>query len=127
MKKLNYATFAAPTRELNFKEITGKDTLDILREEIGGYVDVFRLRDLDIWVDDEGLNKQLAPSIIIKNSKGPRITDWDAVLFGPAVFACHNEMGNTIDLTEEAREILKKFRLALLGEHPVLIYYNYEV
>ncbi|PHE70568.1 DUF3846 domain-containing protein [Bacillus wiedmannii] len=126
MKRLNYATLT-PGGVLSFKEVIGKDTLDILREETGGYVDVFRLRDLDIWVDDEGINKQLAPNVIIKNTKESQLTDWDVVLFGTAVFACHDEIGKTVDLTEQAKEILKKFKPAQLGSHPVLIYYNYEV
>lgn len=97
-------------------------TYEMLRDEIGGTIDVCMIDGvLDIWVDDEGMLKGLSPTILIKRSKKPELTDYDTLLVGPAVFASHNSSGDTISLTEEAIEIINQMQPALLGITPILV------
>ncbi|CAI6329775.1 hypothetical protein ACFWGV_20115 [Bacillus subtilis] len=124
---LNYATLK-PGELINFKEGEGS-TYDLLKKEIQGTLALTSIEELDVWYDDGFLLKEKPsmPSLIIKNTPNPSITDWDVVICGNIMFASSNEDGDTISLTEEATKILSKFKLALLGTNPVWVYHNYEV
>lgn len=124
MQQLNYATFKSGEK-ITLKQDVG-ETYDILKKEIGGTFDVVSvIEDLDIWVDDEGFLKGLEPTLIIKNSKEPALTDIDILITGPVVFASYDEEGRTISLTDKALEQLKKFKPALLGYNLVMVYENF--
>lgn len=124
MKKINYATLAAGEFEIAYKKGRG-DTYPILKKEINGTLDVVAVNQLDIWVDDEGLLKGLDPTLIIKNDKSPNITDRDIFLVGPLLFASHDGEGETVSLTAGAKLILKQFKPCILGDKPVMVYYNF--
>lgn len=122
MQQLNYATFSG--EKIEFKQAYG-ETYDIVSKEIGGILDVLSIDDLDIWLDDEGLLKELEPTIIIKNSEKPRLTDQDILIVGPVVFASSDEEGETISLTDNAKEQLNKFERVFIGDRYILLYKNY--
>lgn len=122
--KLNYGILK-PGEQITFKQEAHESSYNTLKKEIDGTLDVVQLNDLDIWLDGEGLLKELKPTLIIKNAKSNKITDRDIFIVGPVVFASHNEEGDTISLTDSAAEILEKFIPAYLGENKVFIYKNY--
>ena len=124
MMKLNYATLEAGEFEIQYKE-SKEDSYDILKKEIRGTLDVVRLNQLDIWVDDEGLLKNLDPTLIIKNDKSPNLTDRDIFLVGPLLFASHDGGGETVSLKAGADLILKQFKPCILGDKRVMVYYNF--
>jgi hypothetical protein len=124
LKALNYAVLS-PGALVEYKG-TDEESYDILKKEIDGTLDIVQLYDLDIWVNDEGLLLELEPTLIIKNSPLPTITNDDIYLVGPIVFASSNEMGDTVSLTNEAKMIMNSFVPAKLGDHNILVYQNYK-
>jgi hypothetical protein len=82
--------------------------------------------ELDIWYDDEFLLKgDPLPTLIIKNSKEPKLTDYDIFLCGNIMFASHDKEGDTVSLTDKAKQKLKRLKQAKLGEYPVWILLNF--
>lgn len=102
-----------------------EDTYDMLKSQINGTIAVTAVGELDIWIDDEGLLKQLSPTILIKRSKGNSITNKDTLLVGPVVLASRDEEGETIGLTESAKDVVSNMQPALLGEWPVFVIEQY--
>ena len=94
--------------ELKEKEI--KNTLEDLQKIVGGYIEIpFLSRDfnengIDTIINEEGkFIEGLEPEIaIIKDGK---ILD---IVYGNCVFASHDHEGNTIELNEEQKQIVKK-------------------
>lgn len=102
-----------------------ESTYNIIKNQVDGYLDVVAVDELDIWVDDEGLLKNLQPSILIKRSKKDELTNQDILLVGTAVFTSHDEEGDTIGLTDNAIKIIEEMKPAIIGMKPVLLLERY--
>ena len=94
--------------ELKEKEI--KNTLDELQKIVGGYIEipflsqVFNDNKIDIIINEEGkFIEGLRPEIAIV--KGNQVLD---VVYGNCIFASHDNEGNTIELNEEQKKIVKE-------------------
>ena len=94
--------------ELKEKEI--QNTLEDLQKIVGGYIEIpFLSRDfnenkIDTIINEEGkFIEGLEPEIaIIKDGK---ILD---IVYGNCIFASHDHEGNTIELNEEQKQIVKE-------------------
>ncbi|PED64011.1 DUF3846 domain-containing protein [Priestia megaterium] len=125
MNSIMYAT-AVPGGQIKFKEKRTNDTLKLLQEHVGGYVDCVHFRGLDIWVHDEGLLNGYDPCVIIKNNRSLGIEKDDIYLVGNAVFASSNSEGETVSLNPLALDTLNGFRkVPLSSGKSVLVYFNY--
>lgn len=81
-----------PKKQPRIEEVKG-NTYENLRKFIGGYIDRAALTEsIDMWVDDEGLLKQL-PLNFWRDRETP--------LVGVIVIAAHDGYGNTVGLTDE--------------------------
>lgn len=90
------------------------ELLDALQHAVGGYVDVVTLtKNVDMWVDEEGLLKNL-PVNIVATHIARLFGRTHQVYLGPAVFTGGmDDQGTTLGLTEDNAEIL--MNLALLA------------
>lgn len=124
---LNYATLQ-PQGTLEFKQ-TEVRSYDTLKKELDDATFAMtRVEELDIWYDDEFLLKgKYELTLIIKNKPEPRITDWDIVLCGSLMFASCDDKGDTVSLSENAKQILEKFVPASIGGKLVWVYNNYKI
>lgn len=90
------------------KEI--KNTLEDLQQIVGGYIEIpflsrtFNENKINIIINEEGkFIEGLEPEIaVVKDGK---IVD---VVYGNCVFASHDNEGNTIELNEEQKRIVKE-------------------
>ena len=126
MKQFNYATLL-PNDKIKFKDESELTTYEVLKKELDdATLDVRRIGELDVWFDDCFLfQEEPKPSFIIKNFPLPMLTDYDILICGPIVFASCDEEGETISLTSEALNEIKKLKPALLGENIVWVYENF--
>ena len=94
--------------ELKEKEI--KNTLEELQQIVGGYIEipflspVFNDNKINIIINEEGkFIEGLRPEIAV--IKGNQVLD---VVYGNCIFASHDHEGNTIELNEEQKQIVKE-------------------
>lgn len=95
--------------ELKEKEI--KNTLEELQKIVGGYIEipflsrVFNENKINIIINEEGkFIEGLEPEIAVIDGATQRILD---IVYGNCVFASHDREGNTIELNEEQKQIVK--------------------
>lgn len=66
---------------------------------------LFELEELDIFYDDEFLLKaNPEPTLVIKNSSSPFINNEDIILCGTFIFTSYNKEGETVSLSDKAKE-----------------------
>lgn len=65
-------------------------TLEAMQEVVGGYVELVRVGDLDLWVNEEGILEGLPLNRVIVGMP----------LVGPILVASSNEEGDTVGLTD---------------------------
>jgi hypothetical protein len=114
-KNLNKFMYRMPGQDKPVKftnDHNAKNSYDMLKHYIKDSITCASVGELDIWVDDEGLLKELPVNIIIKRSRGMEITARDTVLVGPAVFASHDAEGESIPPTAKAQSLLANMRPA---------------
>ena len=94
--------------ELKEKEI--KNTLEDLQQIVGGYIEIpflsreFNENKIDTIINEEGkFIDGLEPEIAV--IKDGRIID---IVYGNCIFASHDHEGNTIELNEEQKRIVKE-------------------
>lgn len=102
----------------DFYEYLQCDTFDIANREIGR-----KLKRFDLYIDDEGLLKDNAIVSAVDFLSQP-------VLVGNIIFANHDEEGNTVDLSDEdieyiRRYIKKRFTLDCPEGYNLLTYCEY--
>lgn len=95
--------------ELKEKEID--NTLEDLQQIVGGYIEIpflsrdFNENEIDIIINEEGkFIEGLEPEIVVIDGKAQRILD---IVYGNCIFASHDHKGNTIELNEEQKQIVK--------------------
>lgn len=95
--------------ELKEKEIN--NTLEELQKIVGGYIEipflsrVFNENKINIIINEEGkLIEGLEPEIAIIDGATQRVLD---IVYGNCIFASHDYEGNTIELNEEQKKIVK--------------------
>ena len=124
-QNLIYAT-AVPGEQVIFNEKKVSDTLSLLQDQVGGYVDCVHFEGIDIWCHDEGMILGLEPSLIIKNDPSPRITERDIMLAGPIIITSHDDEGGTVSLSLKAIDTLLQIRqITYGGDKKCLIFFNY--
>lgn len=96
--KIKVLVLKAEKEALELREVVTSDTLSFLQKTVGGTVDVLRLGDIDVWVNDECLLLDLPLNFYVGSVKHKEITHKIA---GDVVFASHNSEGETIGLTPE--------------------------
>ena len=107
--------------ELKEKEI--KNTLEELHKIVGGYIEMpflsreFSENKIDAIINEEGkFIDGLKPEIAIIKKETNSILD---VVYGNCIFASHNKEGNTIELNEEQKQIVKdKLKMDVLLKEP---------
>lgn len=89
-----------------------KNTLEDLQEIVGGYIEIpylsrdFNENKIDIIINEEGkFIEGLEPSIAIIQKETNSILD---IIYGNCIFASHDQEGNTIELNEEQKQIVKE-------------------
>lgn len=94
-----------------FEEKEIKNTLEDLQEIVGGYIEIpflsrdFNENEIDIIINEEGkFIEGLEPEIAVIDGATQRIID---IIYGNCVFAGHDHEGNTIELNEEQKQIVK--------------------
>ena len=94
-----------------FEEREIKNTLEDLQQIVGGYIEipfltpVFNDNKINIIINEEGkFIEGLEPEIAVIKKETNNILD---VVYGNCVFASHDEAGNTIELNEEQKQIVK--------------------
>jgi len=108
--------YRMPGEDLKMMEgVNKKNTYECISGKIQDCMDACRHGELDMYVDDAGLMKELEPNILIKRSRTNNITDRDTLLVGPVVFTSTDHGGNTISLTPKAKEIIANMKPARLG------------
>ena len=95
--------------ELKEKEI--KNTLEELHNIVGGYIEIpflsleFSKNKIDTIINEEGkFIDGLRPEIAIVKKETNKILD---VVYGNCIFASHDHEGNTIELNEKQKQIVK--------------------
>ena len=96
--------------ELKEKEI--KNTLEDLQKIVGGYIEIpflsreFNENKIDTIINEEGkFIDGLEPEIAIIKKETNSILD---VVYGNCIFASHDHEGNTIELNEKQKQIVKE-------------------
>lgn len=96
--------------ELKEKEI--KNTLEDLQKIVGGYIEIpflsreFNENKIDTIINEEGkFIDGLKPEIAIIKRETNSILD---VVYGNCIFASHDHEGNTTELNEEQKQIVKE-------------------
>ena len=70
------------TPELGLNAIDGEPSLETLQRHVGGYIELVKCpHGIEAWCDEEGLLKDLPPSIAVKRQDGLAL-----FLRGPVVF-----------------------------------------
>lgn len=94
--------------ELKVQEIGSE--LEDLQKIVGGYIEIpflshkFRDNGIDVIINEEGkLIDGLKAEIAIVDEKHGSILD---IVYGNCIFASHDEVGETIGLTEEQMQIV---------------------
>jgi hypothetical protein len=94
--------------ELKEKEIGTE--LEDLQKIVGGYIEIpylgetFRSNGIDVIINEEGkFIEGLKPEIAIVDKNRGAIVD---IVYGNCIFAAHNEVGETIGLSEEQTRIV---------------------
>lgn len=97
--------------ESTLKEKEIKNTLEDLQKIVGGYIEMpFLSRELnengiDIVINEEGkLIEGLEPEIAIIDKETNAILD---IVYGNCAFVSHDAEGNTIELNEKQKQIVK--------------------
>ena len=96
--------------ELKEKEIN--NTLEDLQKIVGGYIEipflsrVFNENKINIIINEEGKYIDgLKPEIAVIKKETNSILD---IVYGNCIFASHDHEGNTIELNEEQKQIVKE-------------------
>ena len=96
--------------ELKEKEIN--NTLEELQKIVGGYIEipfisrVFNDNKINIIINEEGKYIDgLKPEIAVIKKETNSILD---IVYGNCIFASHDHEGNTIELNEEQKQIVKE-------------------
>ena len=87
--------------------IVFEDGLESMQKLVGGYLERVAFdEDLDAWVDEEGLLKQLPHNFSVAIERAPgEFAKYK--LHGPVLFTSHDRAGNTTSLTlDQAQEII---------------------
>ena len=94
-----------------FEEREIKNTLEDLQKIVGGYIEIpflsreFNANEIDVIINEEGkFIDGLEPEIAVIDGTTQRILD---VVYGNCIFASHDHEGNTIELNEEQKQIVK--------------------
>lgn len=95
---------------LEEKEI--ENTLEELQKIVGGYIEIpflsriFNENKINIIINEEGkFIEGLEPEIAIIKRETNSILD---IVYGNCIFASHDREGNTIELNEEQKQIVKE-------------------
>jgi hypothetical protein len=88
-----------------------KNELEDLQAIVGGYIEIpylskaFSKNEIDIIINEEGkFIDGLKPEIAVVDKETNVVLD---IVYGNCIFASHDEEGNTIELTEAQKEIVK--------------------
>lgn len=94
------------------KETVIGTELEDLQKIVGGYIEIpflgdkFRNNGIDVIINEEGkLIEGLKAEIAIVSEKQGSILD---IVYGNCIFASHDEVGETIGLTDEQIEFVKE-------------------
>lgn len=94
-----------------FEEREIKDSLEGLQQIVGGYIEipflspVFNENEIDIVINEEGkFIDGLEPEIAVINKDTNTILD---IVYGNCAFVSHDAEGNTTELNEEQKKIVK--------------------
>lgn len=94
-----------------FEEREIKDSLTGLQKIVGGYIEipflspVFNENKIDVVINEEGkLIDGMTPEIAVMSKETNAILD---IVYGNCAFVSHDEEGNTIELNEEQKQIVK--------------------
>lgn len=85
--------------------------LEDLQEIVGGWIEIpylsRRLADegIDIIINEEGKLMGLEPQIVVADRETNKVLD---LVVGNCIFASHDEMGETVGLTNRQIEIVKE-------------------
>lgn len=87
------------------------NTLEELQKIVGGYIeipylsDVFAENEIDVIINEEGkFIDGLKPEIAVLSKGTNRVLD---IVYGNCIFASHDEEGNTTELNDSQKEIIK--------------------
>lgn len=82
-----------------------EDSLEASQEIVGGYIERVAIgTEIDLWLNEEGkLDDDLNENIVLVSKGRP----YD-VVHGNVFFTSHDDEGNTVSLTDEQIEDLKK-------------------
>ena len=93
------------------KEEEIKNTLEDLQKIVGGYIEIpflsqeFNENEIDVVINEEGkLIEGLEPEIAIISKETNVILD---IVYGNCAFVSHDAEGNTIELNEKQKQIVK--------------------
>ena len=88
-----------------------KNTLEEIQQIVGGYIEIpflspiFNDNKINIIINEEGkFIEGLEPEIAVIKRESNNILD---IVYGNCVFASHDHDGNTIELNEEQKQIVK--------------------
>jgi hypothetical protein len=100
--------------------IEGPDTLRLLQDAVGGYVDIIQLDKGDLWTVDDAFNKMAATELfmesggeegkdcrnrvatrLVRQTHGQNILLLGGWVWGTCVLATSNGEGQTTDVSEE--------------------------
>ncbi len=106
-----------------FEEREIKNTLEGLQKIVDGYIEipflsrVFNDNEIDIIINEEGKYIEgLKPEIAVIDKGTQTILD---VVYGNCVFASHDYEGNTIELSEKQKSIIKdELKLDVILQNP---------
>ena len=94
-----------------FEEREIKNTLDDLQSIVGGYIEMpyliqdFNDNKINIIINEEGkFIEGLEPEIAVINKETNTILD---IVYGNCAFASYDQEGNTTELNEEQKKIVK--------------------
>ena len=94
-----------------FEEREINNTLEGLQQIVGGYIEIpflsreFNENEIDVIINEEGkLIEGLEPEIAVIDGTTQQILD---IVYGNCAFASHDSEGNTIELNEEQKQIVK--------------------
>ena len=94
-----------------FEEREIKDSLQGLQQIVGGYIEipflspVFNENKIDVVINEEGkFINGLEPEIAVISKETNAILD---IVYGNCVFVSHDAEGNTIELNDEQKNIVK--------------------
>lgn len=96
----------------------GPNTLDVLQEQVGGYIEIphivkaFNDLDIDMIINDEGKLLGLEPTLAIL--QGHKVAD---IIHGPILFVSHDDEGNTVSLNKQQEAYLMEtvFKAHVVG------------